>query len=95
MVDTRCLAKQLEAARQKKKDSPSTRRENESVQTEVQRLEVSPAKDMAWEFSKARLEFDEGGKHSAFDTYIMRVWKKVNGNWRIAAMMVRPVEAAR
>ena len=84
--------RQQETELQKRKDVPSPARENESIQTEIQRIDLSPTHDMAYEFSRTRVTFDEGGKHSAFHTYTLRVWKKVKDKWRVAAMMERDGE---
>ena len=45
------------------------------------------------EFSDGTVEFDLAGppsQHVAFKNATLRVWKKVNGEWRVAAAFVRP-----
>ena len=62
---------------------------------DIQRIEVAASGDLAYEFSYATLEYDRSGappKHLAFKTGILRVWKKMNGEWRIAAFFARPLD---
>ena len=57
----------------------------------VVRLEIADAGDMAYEFSNADVSFEttDDKKHS-FPTSILRVWRKVDGEWKIAAHFVSP-----
>jgi ketosteroid isomerase-like protein len=62
---------------------------------DIQRIEVAASGDLAYEFSYQSLEYDQGGtplKHWAIKADMIRVWKKVNGEWRIAASFVRPFD---
>ncbi len=68
------------------------RRTNSKVVRTVQRLEVAASGDMAWEFSYSTLEYDKDSRHISFDTGILRVWKKVDGNWSVAASFMRPLD---
>ena len=55
--------------------------------TEVIRIVVADSRDLAYEYSKATLEFDlKSGKHMSVDTGILRVWQKQGGEWKEAAV---------
>ena len=72
-----------------------SKRSNVKTTTDVQRIEVAASGDLAYEFSYGTLEFDLAGppsQHVAFKTASLRVWKKVNGEWKIAAALVRPLD---
>jgi ketosteroid isomerase-like protein len=72
-----------------------SKRSNEKHTTDVQRIEVAASGDLAYEFSYGTLDYDLAGppsQHVAFRTGLLRVWKKVNGEWRIAALFVRPLD---
>ena len=72
-----------------------SKRTNIKGTTDVQRIEVAASGDLAYEFSLGSMEFDVDGMpphHRAFKTGLLRVWKKVNGEWKIAAMFVRPLD---
>ncbi|HEV1286905.1 MAG TPA: nuclear transport factor 2 family protein [Bryobacteraceae bacterium] len=76
-----------EAQLEKRKNSKSSR--------SVQRVEVSASGDMAWEFSYGKLEYDldvTPPRHASFEQGILRVWKKENGQWKIAASFTRPLD---
>jgi ketosteroid isomerase-like protein len=62
--------------------------------TEIVRIEVAASGDLGYEYSLGSVEFDEGTppQHVAFETGMLRVWKKVDGQWRIAATFVRPLD---
>jgi hypothetical protein len=71
------------------------KRKNSKGSLSVQRLEVSASGDMAWEFSYGKLEYDldvTPPKHVSFEQGILRVWKKENGQWKIAASFTRPLD---
>jgi hypothetical protein len=72
-----------------------TKRTNVKSTTDVQRIEVAASGDLAYEFSLGSLEFDrtdQPSEHVAFKTGLLRVWKKVNGDWKIVAAFVRPLD---
>ena len=63
-------------------------------QTTVRRIDVSQSGDMAYEFSDAQITVHEKAsdgklKPVTFPTSLLRVWKKVNGQWRVAAQFSR------
>jgi ketosteroid isomerase-like protein len=72
------------------------KRSNQKMTTDVQRIEVAASGDLAYEFSYGTVQYDMAGppsQHVAFRTGLLRVWKKVNGDWRIAALFARPLDA--
>lgn len=76
--------------------STLSKRSNEKRTTDVQRIEVAAAADLAYEFSFENLEFDLPGpppQHVAFRVGLLRVWKKVNGDWNVAATFARPLDS--
>jgi ketosteroid isomerase-like protein len=62
---------------------------SEQRKTTVRRLEVAQGGDMAYEFSDVELSFrlnaPKGPRPDIFTSSDLRVWKKVNGRWLIAA----------
>ena len=61
--------------------------------TDVQRIVIADSKDLAYEYSKFTLTFDtKDGKHFNFDGGTLRVWQKQGGEWKIAAMFLRPYD---
>lgn len=76
--------------------SDLSKRSNEKHTTDVQRIEVAASGDLAYEFSYSTLEYDLPGPpphHVAFKTGLLRVWKKVNGDWNLAAVFARPLDS--
>jgi hypothetical protein len=67
-------------------------RRNVKSTTEIVRLEVAVAGDMAYEFSDFTLSYDlaDTKEHVSFPGSALRVWKKVDGQWRIAAAFMHP-----
>ena len=73
----------------------SKRRNQKVGNPEIQRIEVSASGDLAYEFSYTSLDFDETGAtqhHISVKSAMLRVWKKVDGQWRVAALFVRPMD---
>lgn len=59
----------------------------------IQRLEVAKAGDMAYEFGTANLSWDTPDqKHVAFESSYVRVWRKVDGQWKVDVFFARPNE---
>jgi hypothetical protein len=77
-------------------DRDASKRSNEKiVTTDVQRIEVAASGDLAYEFSYGTVDFDLAGppsQHVSVRTGQLRVWKKVHGEWRIAAFFRRPLD---
>ncbi|MFL6449081.1 MAG: hypothetical protein ACJ746_15555 [Bryobacteraceae bacterium] len=71
------------------------KRKNETVTVHPERIELAGSGDMAYEFSYANLEYNveaPAPQHIAFQSGLLRVWKKVHGEWRVAAMFIRPLD---
>jgi ketosteroid isomerase-like protein len=67
----------------------------QKIKTNVQRIDVAKSADMAYEFSDVELTNEEKGpdgkpRSNTFMTSQLRVWKKVGGQWVVAAHFVRP-----
>lgn len=73
-------------------DARMEQRRNVKSTSEIVRLEVAGAGDMAWEFSNFTLSYDlaDTKEHQSFPGSLLRVWKKVDGQWRIAAAFMHP-----
>ena len=70
-------------------------RKNQRSTTKVERLEVAQSGDMAWEYSTGTLDYDldeSPMRHVSFENATLRVWKKVDGQWRVAATFMRPLD---
>jgi ketosteroid isomerase-like protein len=69
------------------------KRKNWSQTSNAERIVVSKSGDMAYEYGTSSVSFDDpDGKHVAFQAGYLRVWKSVEGQCRIAAMMARPYD---
>jgi hypothetical protein len=70
-------------------------RKNEVDVDHPQRVVVSKSGDMAYEYGGGELSFDEQktGKHVSFQVGYLRVWKSVDGQCKVAATMVKPIES--
>ena len=55
------------------------------------RVVVGPSGDMAYEYGTEQVSFDEraSGKHRDFTTAYLRVWRAVDGQCKIAALMAQ------
>ena len=73
------------------KPRPEQRR-NTKIASEIVRLEVASAGDMAYDFSNFTMSYDlaDTQQHVSFPGSLLRVWKKVNGQWRVVAFFARP-----
>lgn len=66
---------------------PSSQR---SAKRTIRRIEISSAGDMAYEFSDVQLSWDMKtpngvSRSETYDASNLRVWKKVDGKWLVAA----------
>ncbi len=68
---------------------------NTVIAEHPQRIAVSSSGDMAYEYGTGEVAFDDRktGKHTAFQTGYLRVWKSVDGQCKVAASMIRPIES--
>jgi len=70
-------------------------RTGQKIKTSIQRIDIAKSGDMAYEFSDAELTVEEKGpdgkpRSNTFMTSRLRVWKKVGGQWLVAAQFARP-----
>lgn len=67
-------------------------RRNTQLSVRPRRIEVAQAGDMAYEFSDFTLSMDMAttSQHHSFTGSMLRVWQKVNGQWKVAAQFMRP-----
>ena len=67
------------------------RRPNEKRESKLVRLDVSQAGDMAYEVRSNSASWDgPDGKPAGFDATQLRVWRKIDGQWRIVATVIHP-----
>jgi ketosteroid isomerase-like protein len=74
--------------------SADGKRINAKMTIKVNQIRVSDSGDMAYEYSTARSSWDrtDNKQHIEFDAAVLRVWRKENGQWKIAAFFTRPIE---
>jgi hypothetical protein len=61
--------------------------------TDPVRIVVSDSHDLAYEYSKGTLQLEtKEGKHQNIERGILRVWQKVAGEWKEAAVFARPYD---
>jgi ketosteroid isomerase-like protein len=73
----------------------SAERKHEVPVEQPQRIEVSSAGDMAYEYGTGSVSFEEvkTGKHVSFQIAYVRVWKSADGECKAAASMFKPIES--
>jgi hypothetical protein len=79
----------------RKKVEAEEPRKNQVDADRPQRVVVSKSGDMAYEYGGGETNFDEQktGKHVSFQVGYLRVWKSVDGQCKVAATMVKPIES--
>jgi ketosteroid isomerase-like protein len=83
--------KALVEAREQLQQDPATRRNNPSVKHDVVRIQVADSGDLAYEFTNFHLGYDDSAnKRVEFGGHLLRVWRKQNGSWKVAALVARP-----
>lgn len=92
--DEPLIGKAAQAEGHKKSEAEAPRKNTVSAQ-HPQKIMVSGAGDMAYEYGKGELSFDsvKEGKHISFENAYLRVWKSVGGQCEIAGWMIRPIES--
>ena len=72
-----------------------TPRENQFQAEHPQRIVASKSGDMAYEYGNGELSFDDlkTAKHVALQNAYLRVWKAVDGDCRVVATMIRPIDS--
>jgi hypothetical protein len=71
-------------------------RKNEASADRPQRFVVANSGDMAYEYGSGDMSYEDlkTGKHVSFQTAYLRVWKSVDGECKVAAFMIRPIESS-
>jgi ketosteroid isomerase-like protein len=79
----------------KKKADAEDPRKNQVSADHPQRIVVSQSGDMAYEYGNGEMSYDEqkSGKHVSFQIGYLRVWKSADGQCKVAASMIKPVES--
>jgi hypothetical protein len=79
----------------RKKVEAAEPRKNEVSADHPQRVVVSTSRDMAYEYGGGEMSFEEQktGKHVSFQVGYLRVWKSVDGQCKVAATIVKPIES--
>ena len=85
-------AENEEAYRKLQVEAP---RKNQAAVEHPQRIVASKSGDMAYEYGSGELSFDDQktAKHVTFQNAYLRVWKAVDGDCRVAATMIRPIDS--
>jgi hypothetical protein len=85
-------AEQEAGARKLENEEP---RKNEASADHPQRIVVAKYGDMAYEYGSGNMSYEDQktGKHVMFQTAYLRVWKSVDGECKVAAFMIRPIES--
>jgi hypothetical protein len=66
---------------------------SQRTKTEIRRIVVSDAGDMAYEYSDVDISFDlKAGGHQSFTNSTLRVWQKDGSQWKLAASFSFPHE---
>lgn len=84
------IGKQMSAENQEA-DKRAKERKNFTAKFRIERLEVAKGGDMAYEFGYADLAYDTPeNKHESFEASYLRVWQKLQGEWKVAVFFARP-----
>lgn len=87
------IGQQMNAGDQQRNDQMQKERQNVSQKSRIERLEVAQAGDIAYEFGYSDLSWDTPQKkHIAFEASYLRVWRKVQGQWKVDVFFARPNE---
>ena len=83
--------KALAEAEAQLQQNPATRRNDRSVKHDVVRIQIADSGDLAYEFTNFQLGYnDSSNKRVEFGGHLLRVWRKENGSWKVAALVGRP-----
>jgi ketosteroid isomerase-like protein len=84
-------SKALAEAEAQLQEQPASRRNNRSVKHEVVRIQIADSGDLAYEFTNFHLGYDNSSNARVeFGGHLLRVWRKENGSWKVAALVARP-----
>lgn len=85
------LGRALQAFEKGRGEKMRASRPNAATRTIVRRIVVAGSRDLAYEFSDFRTEWDDaGGARTGLSGSILRVWKKVGGEWMQEALFAKP-----
>ena len=85
------FGKQRTAEEQQINEKMKTERQNFSSKRRIERIVVSQGGDMAYEFGYGDLSWDTPEKkHISFEASYLRVWRKINGEWKVEVSFARP-----
>lgn len=73
-------------------DAALGKRKNQKSASSIQRVEVAACGDMAWLYSTGTLDYDVDQGHVSFERAELTVLKKIDGQWKVAAMFARPMD---
>ena len=83
--------KQVEAFQNERDKQMAKDRPNSSQRSHIERLDIAKSGDLAYEYSEFTIVYDKSAnERTGFDGARLRVWKKVSGQWKIAAQFSRP-----
>ena len=73
---------------------PTRNLENVKIATTIETLQFSEAGDMAYEYSTSQVSYDrtDDKRHVDVVAPSLRVWRKMQGQWKIAAVFSHPNE---
>lgn len=93
--DKPLIGKAAQDAARTKAESQEPRK-NQGSAEHPERIVAAKSGDMAYEYGTGSLSYDEQktGKHVTFQTGYLRVWKSVDGECRVVAFMVMPIESS-
>ena len=85
------IGKQMSAENQQAENRMKTERLNFKGINRIERLVIAQGGDMAYEFGYADLSWDTPDKkHTAFESTYLRVWRKLQDEWKVDVFFARP-----
>lgn len=85
------IGKEMSAENQRISDQIKADRLHFSRKDRIERLMVSQAGDMAYEFGYSDLAWDTPEKkHVRFEASYLRIWRKLQGQWKVDVFFIRP-----
>jgi ketosteroid isomerase-like protein len=88
------IGKEMSAENKNADERMKTERQNFTRKDRIERLVLSQAGDMAYEFGYGDLAWDTPDKkHVAFEASYVRVWRKLQGQWKVDLFFARPNES--
>lgn len=85
------IGKEVSPENQQASDKIKAERRNFKQQFRIERLVVAQAGDMAYEFGYATLDWDKpDNSHVSGESTYLRVWRKLQGEWKVEVRFARP-----